>query len=355
MDRYSALRGTAGRMATLCAALTLALLILSGLNARAEVLAIRTIGVTVSSLDRTERFYRDALEFRTAGRKHMRDPSLNALFGLPDEGMDVLTMQLGDQQVEFTQFERPGRPYPKDSRSPDLWFQHFAIVVSDMDAAYARVRGAGAEPISLDGPETLPERNGHVRAFKFRDPDGHPLELLWFPPGQGRPVWHRRTGLFLGIDHSAIAIASTDTSLAFYKGVLGLSVTYGVTNEGETQERLDGVAGAVVRITGLQPSMPEAPGIEFLDYRRPATGRRAGCSCGRYRARASDADCPRLAPSPCKPRPAVAVPNLRRRGARSLFSLHTRSRRPRLGFGRACTGSIAVGMWPRANGGSPIS
>ncbi len=275
MDRYSALRGTAGRMATLCAALTLALLILSGLNARAEVLAIRTIGVTVSSLDRTERFYRDALEFRTAGRKHMRDPSLNALFGLPDEGMDVLTMQLGDQQVEFTQFERPGRPYPKDSRSPDLWFQHFAIVVSDMDAAYARVRGAGAEPISLDGPETLPERNGHVRAFKFRDPDGHPLELLWFPPGQGRAVWHRRTGLFLGIDHSAIAIASTDTSLAFYKGVLGLSVTYGVTNEGGTQERLDGVAGAVVRITGLQPSMPEAPGIEFLDYRRPATGRPA--------------------------------------------------------------------------------
>jgi catechol 2,3-dioxygenase-like lactoylglutathione lyase family enzyme len=275
MDSYWALRRSASRVLTLCAGLTLSLFIPSVFDARAEVLAVRGIGLTVSSLDRTERFYRDTLDFRIAGRRHLKDPSLNALFGLPDEAMDVLTMQLGDQQVEFTQFEHPGRPYPADSRSPDLWFQHFAIVVSDMDAAYARVRAAGVEPISLDGPETLPERNGHVRAFKFRDPDGHPLELLWFPPGQGRPVWHQRTGLFLGIDHSAIAVASTETSLAFYHGLLGLSVTYGVTNEGATQERLDGIADAVVRITGIQPSAPEAPGIEFLDYRKPASGRPA--------------------------------------------------------------------------------
>lgn len=275
MDRSSALRRRASSVAAPWAGLTLALLILSGSPARAEAQAVRTIGLTVSSLDRTERFYRDTLDFHAAERKRMRDPSLNALFGLADEGLDVLTMQLGDQEVEFTQFERPGRPYPADSRSPDLWFQHFAIVVSDMDAAYARVRAAGVEPISLNGPETLPERNGHVRAFKFRDPDGHPLELLWFPPGQGRPVWRQKAGLFLGIDHSAIAIASTNASLAFYRDLLGLRVTYAVTNEGDTQERLDGATGAVVRITGLQPSKPEAPGIEFLDYRWPATGRPA--------------------------------------------------------------------------------
>jgi catechol 2,3-dioxygenase-like lactoylglutathione lyase family enzyme len=189
--------------------------------------------------------------------------------------VEVLTMQLGDQQVEFMQFAHPGRPYPADSRSPDLWFQHFAMVVSDMDAAYARVRAAGVQPISTNGPETLPERNGGVRAFKFRDPDGHPLELLWFPPGQGRAFWQGRTGLFLGIDHSALAISSTEKSLAFYQSLLGLNVAYAVTNEGETQERLDGTAGAVVRITGLQAAAPEGPGIEFLNYVRPATGRPA--------------------------------------------------------------------------------
>ena len=52
-------------------------------------------------------------------------------------------------------------------------------------------------------------------------------------------------------------------------------MTNAVTNEGVTQDRLDGVAGAVVRITGLQPAAPDAPGIEFLDYRSPAIGRPA--------------------------------------------------------------------------------
>jgi catechol 2,3-dioxygenase-like lactoylglutathione lyase family enzyme len=100
--------------------------------------------------------------------------------------MDVLVMRLGGEEVEFVAYRRPGRAYPADSRSPDLWFQHFAIVVSDMDRAYRQLQRAGARPISRGGPQTLPEQNGRVRAFKFRDPDGHPLELLFFPDGQGR-------------------------------------------------------------------------------------------------------------------------------------------------------------------------
>ena len=67
----------------------------------------------------------------------------------------------------------------------------------------------------------------------------------------------------------------TGTSLTFYRDLLGLRVAYAVTNQGPTQDRLDGVAGAVVRITGLEPAAPDPPGIEFLDYRQPAIGRPA--------------------------------------------------------------------------------
>jgi hypothetical protein len=111
-------------------------------------------------------------------------------------------MRLGSNEVEFMEYRPPGRPYPEGSGSLDLWFQHFAIVVSDMDKAYARLRHVAFVPISSGGPQTLPERDGRVRAFKFRDPDGHPLELLYFPPGQGRTLWHRSadTQVFLGID-----------------------------------------------------------------------------------------------------------------------------------------------------------
>jgi len=263
------------RVAAFCASLMLALFFLPAASTFAGVLALRTISLTVSDLNCTERFFHDVLDFRVLGRRRLEDTSLNALLGLPAGPVEVLTMQLGDQHVEFMQFERLGRPYPADSQSPDLWFQHFAIVVSDMDAAYARVRASGARPISLNGPETLPERNGGVRAFKFRDPDGHPLELLWFPPGQGRAFWQARTGLFLGIDHSAIAVSSTERSLALYEDLLGLHSANVVTNGGETQERLDGTAGAIVRITGLQTAAPEGPGIEFLNYEKPVTGRPA--------------------------------------------------------------------------------
>jgi catechol 2,3-dioxygenase-like lactoylglutathione lyase family enzyme len=262
-------------MRALRAWLALAVYLLAGAHAAAAVLTLRAFGMTVSDIGRTERFYRDTLGFQTVSRKHVNDPSLAALFGLPPEAMDILTMRLGDQQVEFTRFERPGRAYPSGSQSPDRWFQHIAIIVSDMDVAAARVRASGAPAISTGGPQTLPARNGRVRAFKFRDPDGHPLELLWFPPGQGRAMWHGRNGLFLGIDHSAIAVASTAASLDFYQRGLGLRVAYAVTNIGPAQDRLDGVSNAVVRITGLFPAAQDAPGIEFLDYRSPETGRAA--------------------------------------------------------------------------------
>jgi catechol 2,3-dioxygenase-like lactoylglutathione lyase family enzyme len=121
----------------------------------------------------------------------------------------------------------------------------------------------------------LPPSNGAVRAFKFRDPDGHPLELLWFPTGQGRAVWHGAgSGApFLGIDHSALAVASTRHSVAFYRA-LGLRVSARSLNQGPAQARLDGLAAAQVRVTGLRPTSEDGPGLELLGYR--PSGRSAG-------------------------------------------------------------------------------
>jgi catechol 2,3-dioxygenase-like lactoylglutathione lyase family enzyme len=247
-------------------------------TAFADVVEVERISLTVADLSRTERFYRDGLGFVTVERRHIEDPAVARLFGVAGSTtIESLVMRLGSDEVEFLEYRPRGRLYPEGSRSPDLWFQHFAIVVSDMDSAYAQLRRVAFMPISSGGPQTLPEQDGRVRAFKFRDPDGHPLELLYFPPGQGRPLWHLPANgrVFVGIDHSAVAVSDTTASEAFYGGLLGMSITYEVTNRGPTQDALDGVPGAVVRITGLRPGSPSGPGIEVLDYRAPSTGRRA--------------------------------------------------------------------------------
>lgn len=240
----------------------------------AAVLEIERIGMTVASLQRTETFYRNALGFHTVGSGIIHDVNTERLLGVPATA-HTLTMALGDEQIEFVAFASRGRPYPRGSRSPDLWFQHFAIVVSDMDAAYARLRTERFETISQGGPQTLPAEDGAVRAFKFRDPDGHPLELLYFPPGQGRAVWsaRREAGPTIGIDHTALCISSSPASRVFYETLLGMKTAYEVLNQGPAQERLDNTFAARVRITGLRPESVRGPGIELLDYRAPSVGR----------------------------------------------------------------------------------
>jgi catechol 2,3-dioxygenase-like lactoylglutathione lyase family enzyme len=184
-------------------------------------------------------------------------------------------MRLGDEQIELTEYLTPrGRPIPVDSRSHDRWFQHIAIIVSDMDRAYAWLRQHRVEHAS-PAPQRLPDWNpnaGGIRAFYFRDPDGHPLEVLWFPPGKGDPRWHRPTDrLFLGIDHTAIVVGNTEASLGCYRDTLGLRVAGESENYGSEQERLNNVFGARLRITTLRA--PSGPGVEFLEYLTPRDGR----------------------------------------------------------------------------------
>ena len=151
-----------------------------------------------------------------------------------------------------------------------------AIIVSDMDKAYRRLREYKVEHAS-SGPQRLPDWNpnaGGIWAFYFKDPDGHPLEVLQFPAGKGDPKWHQPSDkLFLGIDHTAIVVWNTEASLKFYRDLLGFRVAGESENYGTEQEHLNNVFGARLRITGLRA--PSGFGIEFLEYLAPRDGKPA--------------------------------------------------------------------------------
>jgi catechol 2,3-dioxygenase-like lactoylglutathione lyase family enzyme len=241
------------------------------------VSAVDSVGMTVSDMDRSVEFYSKGLSFEKVSDVEVEGAEYEQLMGVFGLRMRVVRMQLGDQFIELIQYIAPSdsKPIPVDSHSNDLWFQHFAIVVSDMDKAYEQVRKYKAHQISTS-PQTLPISNkaaAGIRAFKFKDPDGHPLELLWFPSDKGDPRWHRPTRrLFMGIDHTAIGVRDTETSLKFYRDLLGMNVVGGSLNIGTEQEHLDNVFGARVCVTALRP--PIWPlGVEFLEYETPLGGR----------------------------------------------------------------------------------
>jgi len=237
---------------------------------RGDGARIVRISRVVADLDRAAMFYRDGLGFRIASRGPL-DPAVSALLGLPGATVEEAVLRLGDEEIALVRFDPPGAPYPADSRSNDGWFQHLAIVVDDMAAAWRQLAAQSPRLISTNGPERLPPRNGAVTAVKFRDPDGHPLELIQFPPGGGRPAWQRAAGAGsgpLGIDHSAMAVASTARSLRFYRR-LGFRVAARSWNDSPAQSRLDGLHGARVRVTGLRFPSPAGPGLELLRYTPP--------------------------------------------------------------------------------------
>src|SRR5262245_9306761 len=181
----------------------------------AAVREVGAIGLTVDNLERELNFFTNTLPFELVSISDACSKEQDTLLGLTGAKLRIATLKLGHESVTLTEhLAKKGRSIPQDSRSFDHWFQHIAIVVSDMDEAYAQLLRHKVRHVST-APQTLPEWNkdaGGIKAFYFRDPEDHVLEIIWFPPGKGNPKWQRtflpspgtrHSILFLGIDHTA--------------------------------------------------------------------------------------------------------------------------------------------------------
>jgi catechol 2,3-dioxygenase-like lactoylglutathione lyase family enzyme len=241
----------------------------------AQVKQVDAIGMTVNNMDQSVKFYSTVLGFKKISDKELYGTNyeeLQSIFGLR---MRVVRMQLGGEFIELTDYlTSGGRSIPENARSNDLIFQHIAIVVSDMDKAYQQLKKYMVMHVST-APQTIPVSNiaaAGVKAFYFHDPDMHNLEVIYFPKGKGQPKWQQTNGkLFLGIDHTAIGVSNTDSSLHFYENLLGIVRKGDSWNKGMEQAHLNFVEGASLHITGLRAAA--GPGIEFLQYLQPGPGK----------------------------------------------------------------------------------
>lgn len=221
--------------------------------------------------DRLLRFY-EAIGFAIGAEAAIGEAEL-AMLGIAGGGRRH-TMTLGATRVDLDWFDEAGSDYPAGADAASRSFQHLALVTDDVHRAWAAAREAGAGAISRDGPVTLPESAGGVTAVKFRDPEGHPLELIAFPDAASRG-WSGEG--VIGIDHSAIVATDLNAAMCFYEAV-GLTEGKRTLNHGVTQAALDGVDDPRVDVVPMRPAA-RPPHVELLHYRQPV-----GAPCPPWRA-----------------------------------------------------------------------
>jgi catechol 2,3-dioxygenase-like lactoylglutathione lyase family enzyme len=226
------------------------------MNGSLKVTKLLRVARNVAALERMAAFYTDVLGFEAVGP--VSDDAVLARL-LRVERMWVLRMRLGAQEIELSQCFPAGAAYPAEAGANASCFQHIALLTTDIQAAYGRVKQAGVAAISRDGPVRLPVSSGGVIAYKFRDPEGHPLEFLQFPEGAGK--------LSSGYDHSAISVSEWQASVAFYSQI-GLALDTRQLNQGVEQDALDGLNEVAVDVVALNPPQ-QTPHVELLCYRTP--------------------------------------------------------------------------------------
>ena len=234
------------------------------------VTQLARVVITVADLPKSASFFRDGLGLDVGPERSLSDPAWMTLLGLPTETKArIVSVTLGNEVIELIAFDPKGAPYPTPRASNDPWFQHVALVAGDMEAVWKRLEAVKPETITEGAPVLLPPNTGSVTAFKFRDPEGHPLELISFPKSVGDPRWQQGSSGIRGYDHTAVAVTDLPRSVAFYEELLGFHVGGKSLNQGPEQDRLDGLKGTLVDVVALQPALSRTPHVELLHYRTP--------------------------------------------------------------------------------------
>jgi catechol 2,3-dioxygenase-like lactoylglutathione lyase family enzyme len=118
--------------------------------------AVDAVALTVSDATAVGAFYESALDFQVIHETGDRTTS----------PCRSVTLGLGGEVIVLNEHRRPGRPVPADSCSHDLWFQHLAIVVSDIRAACDRLNAHGIRHTS-PAPQRLPAWNPNAGEFRL--------------------------------------------------------------------------------------------------------------------------------------------------------------------------------------------
>lgn len=139
---------------------------------------VNHVGICVSDLARSRRFYEEALGFVFQRELQPPDELTGPLLGIdPPIGLRAAYLSMGHFVLELLHYDRPGNPTTGARLLNEPGLTHLSITTDDLAGMLDRVRRFGGEVV---------DTSDIGLAILVRDPDGQILELL--PSRQGVPT-----------------------------------------------------------------------------------------------------------------------------------------------------------------------
>jgi catechol 2,3-dioxygenase-like lactoylglutathione lyase family enzyme len=138
--------------------------------------ALSHIGICVSDIERSLRFYRDALGFAYVSELEVAGEPSDSLLRLRGVRLRAVYLERDGVRIELLHYAAPPRqPAPRARVMNDLGLTHLSFRVSDLEGTLETLRAAGAT--ILDDTVVRVPGIGALAAF-LTDPDGVLIELV---------------------------------------------------------------------------------------------------------------------------------------------------------------------------------
>jgi glyoxylase I family protein len=142
------------------------------------LLRLTHVGIGVSDMERSLRFYRDLLGFRFEHDLHVEGEPSDTLLRLRGVSLDAAYLQRDGVRIELLRFASPPAPPAHARAMNERGLTHLSFRVADVEATVAALRAAG-ERILEETIIRLPEFR--AAACFVLDPDGQLIELVQSP------------------------------------------------------------------------------------------------------------------------------------------------------------------------------
>lgn len=133
--------------------------------------AVNHVGLCVTDVDRSRRFYEGAFGFTLRNEMRVPDGAASRLLRVPAPvGLTAVYLERPGFVLELLHFARDGNHARRDRSFTEPGLTHLSFSVDDVAATCSRVAELGGE--------VLDDTDVGGRAIMVRDPDGQLLELL---------------------------------------------------------------------------------------------------------------------------------------------------------------------------------